>query len=56
MSVQSTIKRKTAPDIRARNSRWVVSVWTPRNSTRPRIITSSPMMRSFQRAGFATFG
>src|SRR4051812_26038031 len=27
---------------RARSSRWVVSVWAPKNSTRPRIIPESP--------------
>src|SRR3954454_565451 len=28
----------------ARSLRWMVSVWTPKNTIRPRIITSSPMM------------
>src|ERR1700722_10494317 len=28
---------------RVRSSRWAGKVWTPRNSTRPRIITASPI-------------
>src|SRR2546422_6251416 len=37
----------------ARSLRWMVSVWTPKNTIRPRIITSSPTMPLRLRGWFA---